>query len=490
MITSSRVHLGKRFLRVRIIYKRIKESYWFRPFLLIVLGLFLSRIALFVDQIVHALGYNLEDFWWIAWSSPLDSVRGSLITQASVLLGLFGVLLSLALIPLTIATSSYGNVILSNFLRDKGTQNVIGYFALVIFFDTSASISLPLTISSDNYPGITFTISLVFLVGALIATIYFFNHIAHLLQATYVSRSVADELIAELDDAFIGTGEDFREEDLQRFDRIRKEISDKGILVRSTRHGYVDGLNYQYVISKAEKADATVLVLKSPGDYVAQNEPLVKFVARGNVHPRAFARALNAAYILGTSRTVMQDIDYGVQLLAVIASRALSPAVNDPITAVICIDKIGQVLSKAVSLSAGSPYFLGENGNLRLIANPDDFESLMGTGFNQVRQYGSRAYEVMCHALSALETIAYAARRTSDREIIKHHADLILQDALTNLTSEWSKGQVRAAYNSAIKVIGLPQEIPLEQPMPPKSAMTEAPSIAMGSQNPQGELRM
>jgi uncharacterized membrane protein len=170
---------------------------------------------------------------------------------------------------------------------------------------------------------------------------------------------------------------------------------------------------------------------------------------------------MNSAYTLGVSRTVVQDIDYGVQLLAIIASKALSPAVNDPITATLCIDKIGKVLSKVVPIPTQSPYITDDRGNLRLIANPDDFGSLMATGFNQIRQYGNRAFEVMCHQLYAIETIAYAAKRQSDREIIKFHADLILEDALNNLTSAWSKEQVKVAYNSAINVIDREENTPI-----------------------------
>jgi uncharacterized membrane protein len=451
-----KVRLEKRFIRIHIINKRVSGSYWFRPFLLIILGLFLSRAALLGDQILHGLGYNLEDLWWVAWFSPLDSVRNVLVNSASVLLGLFGVLLSLALIPLTIATSSYGNVILSNFLRDKGTQNVIGYFALVIFYDITTSIALPLTITVDNYPGISITFSLIFLMGALIATVYFFNHIAHLLQATYVSKSVADELMRELEGSFVEGPAELDQGRKKGFDELRETIAERGVVVRSTGHGYVSGVDHHYIMNKAELVDATVLILKLPGDYVAQDEPLAKYLAKGQLRPRAFSRAVNRAYILGVSRTVMQDIDFGVQLLATIASRALSPALNDPVTAIICIDKIGQVLSKAASMSARSPYFLDERGELRLIADPDDFESLMATGFNQIRQYGCRAYEVMCHALQATETISYAARSPHDREVIRCHADLIMQEALSNLTSEWSKAQVMAAYRSAVKAIGSP----------------------------------
>lgn len=451
-----KVRLGKRFLRIHIIYKRVSGSYWFRPFLLIILGLFLSKVALSVDQTLHGLGYSLEDLWWIVWYSPLDSVRNVLVNSASVLLGLFGVLLSLALIPLTIATSSYGNVILSNFLRDKGTQDVIGYFALVIFYDIMTAIALPSTITVDNYPGISVTLSLVFLMGALIATVYFFNHIAHLLQATYVSKSVADELMHELEGSFVEDPAELDQGRKEELDGVRETVAEKGVIIRSTGHGYVSGVDHHYIMDKAELADAIVLILKLPGDYVAQNEPLAKYLAKGHVRPRIFSRAVNRAYILGVSRTVMQDIDFGVQLLATIASRALSPALNDPITAIICIDKIGQVLSKAASMSARSPYFLDESGELRLIADPDDFESLMATGFNQIRQYGCRAYEVMCHALQAIETISYAARSPHDREVIRCHADLIMQEALCNLTSEWSKEQVMAAYRSAVKAIESP----------------------------------
>jgi uncharacterized membrane protein len=473
---ASEANLGGRYLRVRLRYKRIGGSYWFRPLILIVLGVILSQITLYVDELIHNLGFNQLILWWIFKASPLDAAIDSLTGTATVLLGLFGVLLSLALIPLTIATSSYGNVVLSNFIRDKGTQNVIGYFAFVIFFDISAAISLPIPITGDNYPGVTLTLSIVFVAGALIATVYFFNHVANLLQATYLSKSVTDELMKEIEISYAGTPIDYNEGQLKEFDGIRKEISEKGALVRSKKYGYVAGLNYQSILNKARRGDAIVLVLKLPGDYVAIGEPLVKYIAKGRIRENAFNKAINSAYSLGVNRTVMQDIDYGVQQLAIIAARALSPAVNDPITATICIDKIGQVLSKVVAKPARSSYILGKKGELRLIADPDDFRSLMATGFNQIRQYGNKAYEVMVHALYAIETIAYAAERPSDRRIIKCHADMILKESLDNLTSDWSKEQVKAAYDSTIQVIESGQKTPTE-PTTPERRMAATSTI-------------
>ncbi len=449
----SESYKGTRFLRVRIIRKRIGSSYWFRPFILIFLGIIVSRLLLLTDQLVHDLGYDEQGFWWIFKVVPIDAARDTLVSQATVLLGLFGVLLSLALIPLTIATSSYGNIILNNFLRDKGTQNVIGFFAFVIFFDLSAAIAIPTLVTWDNYPGITLTVSLAFVAGALIASIYFFNHVAHLLQATYVSKAVTDELMEEIEISQIEYSTHYSQDQVLEFGKTRAEIAEGGDLVRATRYGYVAGLNYHRIVKKADRVGAVILILKLPGDYVASDEPVAKFLIEDRSDARGLSKVVNSSYTLGVNRTVMQDIDYGVQQLAIIASRALSPAVNDPNTAMICIDKIGQVLSLAASKPARSPYMQGRKGELRLIADPDDFERLMATGFNQIRQYGNKAYEVMSQALYAIETIAYSAQRSADLEVIRRHADLILEDSLGNLTSEWSKGQVRSAYGSAINVV-------------------------------------
>lgn len=451
---SSRRSSGNRFLGARIRYKNITESYWFRPMLLLILGVLLSQITLYIDELIHELGYDLVILlWWILKVYPVDSAGGYLGTTATVLLGLFGVLLSLALIPLTIATASYGNVILRNFLRDKGTQYVIGFFAFVIFFNLFAAASLPLVVTLDNYPGVTLTTSLLLVAAALVVTIYFFNHVANLLQATYITKSVTDELMEELEDQHIIDQLEVSEEKSKDFDKQREEISKNGNLIRSSSHGYVTGLNYQSIFDNAVREDTTVLILKLPGDYVSQNEPLARTLDKRTAQKKSITRRLNRAYYFGVNRTVMQDIDYGVQLLATIACRALSPAVNDPITANICIDKIAQVMSKVASQPVRSPYYVDKNGTLRLIADPDDFRRLMATGFNQIRQYGNKAYEVMCQALYAIETIAYATQRESDKKLIKEHADLILQEALDNLNSEWAKNQVWDAYNSAIKVI-------------------------------------
>lgn len=167
----------------------------------------------------------------------------------------------------------------------------------------------------------------------------------------------------------------------------------------------------------------------------------------------AIGRWVNKSYKQGLQRSLLQDIDYGLQELVVMACTALSPAINAPLTGVICIDRLGLVLGEITARPSPSPYRLGRKDQLRVITDPDTFESLMNTGFNQIRQYGHSQFEIMERQLNAIEAIAYRTDKINDIHILQLHADLVRNEANQFLGTDWGKQQVEEAYISAVKVI-------------------------------------
>jgi uncharacterized membrane protein len=158
-------------------------------------------------------------------------------------------------------------------------------------------------------------------------------------------------------------------------------------------------------------------------------------------------------------RSLLQDIDYGLQQLVVMACTALSPAINAPLTAIICVDRLGLVLGEITARPSQSPYKISKKEELRVISKPDTFDLLMNTGFNQIRQYGHAQFEVMERQLNAIEAIAYRSAKANHLDILQKHAELVRNEAYQFIATEWGKKQVEVAYNSVVKVINSKREI-------------------------------
>ena len=484
----------KRFIGLRARYDAILGSFWFKP---------LSMSAASVILAISLLWLEENGFMdWIVFQNPFnpDSIRGNLITLTVCLIGLFGVIMSVALIPFSLAVGQYGHTVVAIYMKDKGIQNVTGWFGASIFFYTALLFVMPTTLTEENIPAFTIAFSWTFFVGSLLVVIYFFSHVAGLLSAMTVANLISKQTMEEIENQRpYDRVYSYPPEMIEKFVLKKKAIEIDGIKVPSRHSGYVRGIDYSRMVRKAQKRKITLLVQKAPGDYVAVGEPLVKYIQdRSVAHRRrrfwqraskstrpekvrsdrwllkrrerlrkwernedlirmvdetAISRWVNKSYNLGMQRSLLQDLDYGLQELVVMACTALSPAINAPLTAIICIDRLGLVLGEVTARPSPSPYKISRKEELRVISNPDTFELLMNTGFNQIRQYGHAQFEVMERQLNAIEAIANRTTKTDHLRILQKHADLVKNEAEQFIGTEWGKKQVESAYLSAVKVI-------------------------------------
>lgn len=484
----------KRFIGLRARYDSILGSFWFTP-------IFMSGISIILAIFLFYLDENgfLD---WIVLQNPFnpDTVRGNLITITATLISLFGVIMSVALIPFSLAVGQYGHTVVAIYMKDKGIQNVTGWFGASIFFNTTLLFIMPTKLTDENIPDTGILVSWIFLVGSLIVVIYFFNHVAGLLSAMTVASIISKQTMEEIDNQRpYDRVYNYSPEMLQRFEDTVARIKVDGIGVRSRHSGYVRGIDYSKIIRKAQRRNVTILVLKSPGDYVAVGEPLVKYIDDRSliVDRKRFwqrkgrrskpekvrsdrwllkqrkkmrkmerrealirmadesiiSRWVNKSYNHGMQRSLLQDIDYGIQELVVMACTALSPAINAPLTAIICVDRLGLILGEISARPAPSPFKVSRKEELRIISDPDTFERLMNTGFNQIRQYGHTQFEVMERQLNAIEAIAYRTTTPGNLQVLQSHAELVRNEAYQFHGTEWGKKQVEVAYLSAVKVI-------------------------------------
>ncbi len=146
-----------------------------------------------------------------------------------------------------------------------------------------------------------------------------------------------------------------------------------------------------------------------------------------------------------------QDIGFPMDQLVEIALRAISPGINDPFTAIRCIDRISAGLCHLVQRDFPSPYRYDKNKKLRFIAKGVDFQGLVDRAFNQIRQYGKSDAGVTIRLLEAIAVIATYTNNSKYQASLRHHADIILQDSREGLSQEQDRKDVEESYYQVIK---------------------------------------
>ena len=165
------------------------------------------------------------------------------------------------------------------------------------------------------------------------------------------------------------------------------------------------------------------------------------------------SQQIHDAYILGAERTDQQDIEFPINQLVEIALRAISPAVNDPFTAIRCIDRLGAGLSHIAQRDFPSPYRYDQDNNLRLIAHPVTFAGLTDAAFNSIRQYSTSDVAVTIRLLEAIEAIALHARNQKDRAALLRHADMIRRGSQEGISEELDRKNVEERYQAVVQAL-------------------------------------
>ena len=159
----------------------------------------------------------------------------------------------------------------------------------------------------------------------------------------------------------------------------------------------------------------------------------------------AVAEELARCYSWGNHRSPHQDVLYSVQQLVEIATHALSPGINEPFTALTCIDWLGASLRSAAAADMPSPHRHGQGGRLRVISPTTSFDEIVRASFDQIRTYGCGNAMVVMHLLSTVAELAPHLRRAEDFDTLKVYVELIGADAACRLGNADDRARVEQA---------------------------------------------
>lgn len=145
---------------------------------------------------------------------------------------------------------------------------------------------------------------------------------------------------------------------------------------------------------------------------------------------------LRAAFDLGPARTLQQDIEFGVLQIVDIALKAISPAVNDPTTAISCVDQLSRLMIRFASRQMPEPMLYDLQGTPRVSVQWIDFERMLDSAFEQIRMYSKSDIAVSLRLLRALGDIAMSAQDAEMRKMLFGRARRVVDGCAERIGAE------------------------------------------------------
>jgi uncharacterized membrane protein len=420
----------------------LRTNLWLIPVAESVAAVLLFVLTLSIDRAASHGELTLPS--WVISGSP-DAARQILSSLAAAIITVVGVVFSVMIVTLTLASSQFGPRMLRTFIRDRGTQLTLGTFVATFFYAMLALISIGATF----VPHLSVTIALALTAVDLGVLIYFIHHIATVIQLPEVIASIARDLAQAIDaeaDApagwsGIGNG--------AAPDVLRARLDRDGRVVTAPASGYLRFVRHVTLVRIAAEYDAVIRLQHRPGHFLSHGH------AMATVWPPEVAdkisRRLERVHITGPLRTLSQDIAFGIDQLVEIAIRALSPAVNDTFTALTCIDWLGDSLSKIAVSWHPHTFHRDGNGEIRLITAPVSYERLVQRSFEKVRQAAGGMPAVLIRQLDALHKIMTVAP-ASRSQVLVDQADMIQRLSLRTVPEAADQADVTARYEALLKL--------------------------------------
>lgn len=425
----------------------LRATFWFVPTLFGVGAIALATAALDADaRLVRA-----EIAVGVLYPGSPQAARSVVIMLAGSMIGIAGVTFSITIVALSLASAQFGSRLLRNFLRDPSNQVALGTFVATFLYCVMVLRNI---VDTQPVPAVAVTGAVALSVTSIGVLVYFFHHISTSIQATAVVAGVARDLESAIHRFCSDFGPQGREE--QREPATRLEGGDE---IPSDRSGYVQAIDYAHLMELAEARDVVIQVLLRAGDFVLSDAALVRIEPEGRFED-GDADEICRAFLVGRQPTEEQDLEYSVRQLVEVALRALSPGINDPFTAMMCIDWLGAALAQLAAGGMPASERRDADGRLRLLLDALTFEGVADAALKQIRQAGVSHVAVAIRLLDTLTAIAPQARTRSHAETLRAQADEVLAGALDASPSDRDRAALTARHAAALRALASAVAVP------------------------------
>ncbi len=407
--------------RFRYLHERLRTSIWLIPVALSALSAVLALTMLWFDRWSGSTDVGPEGTLGFAMS--LSSARQVIGVIAGSIISVGGVAFSVTMVALTLTSGQYGPKVLRNFLDDDASKLSLG-----LFLGTYVYCIVVLTgFAASDTPRFTIVAALILAFVTLLAFVRFIHSTATNLQADQIVHRIGRQLQAAMAELADPDGHEDRREDTLSWRRAAR--SHRGYSVAAKIQGYVQSIEYPALLTWCVDRGCVLQIRVRAGDLVVEGSTLFRVFGCAQGTLEAGLDELRACILAGPMRTPIQDPEFAITQLNQLAARALSPGINDPGTAVTCVDWFSVGLSRIIDRAIPGSVFLDADGEPRLLANVNLFDGILKSIYAPLRQAARTDLAVSIRLIESLCRLAQLTRRDARLRMLARHGTLIWEQA-------------------------------------------------------------
>ncbi|MFO1082147.1 MAG: DUF2254 domain-containing protein [Reyranellaceae bacterium] len=365
---------------------RLKEfartSFWLFPSLAIGAAWLLTKLILWFLPDPHWPRFDTAD---------IDGLRSSMSAFATSMLTFVVYAVSALLLAVQLASGQ----ITPRMIRLTFSRWEMKFATSVFVFAFGVTMVALANLSSEQRHSVMLMAAIVGNVGSVLVFFWFVQEVGLGLRPVAILKKICDDGKVTLDAVY---PRPFESEEPQQ---TPPELTGSGRLVHLTgASGTFLAFGIADLVALARRHDCTIELTAQVGDFLSTGDGLAR------VHPAAAAvddQSINDIVAFGPERTLRQDPLFAFRIIVDVAARALSPAVNDPTTAVLALDQIHRLLRHAGHKNLDNSHVRDADGRLRLVFPTPDWDDIVDLAVTEIRQYGATSIQVVRRLRAMLE---------------------------------------------------------------------------------------
>ncbi len=363
---------------------RLASSLWVAPGVAMLLALPVVRVLYALDA---RLGLQLYGF------GP-QGARALMGVLVGATLSFIVFVFSVLLVAVQIASTQLSPRVIGSFLSDRLSKVVLSIFVFTVVFNTGTMARI-----EDTVPQLLVVIAVVLTATSILAFLSLIDHVARSLRPSSVIARVAVQGRAMIERCYptlLATNpETGPSPEVAR-------LGDPTQVVASNDAGVLLAFDPEGLVNLARRTETVLVLRPQVGDFIGRGEPLLHVF--GTKRP-IDEKLIHDSVALGSQRTLEQDPEFAVRIIVEIALKAVSPAINDPSTAVLAIDQLQRLLHAAGERRLDSGEMRDASGALRLVYRTPDWEDLVGLAVAEIRLFGAASLQVMRRLRAMLDEL-------------------------------------------------------------------------------------
>jgi uncharacterized membrane protein len=440
-----------------------RNRLWVLPLIVVIGFILTSEITIRLDD----WQYENQAFTWPHWifQGDVTAAQSILTSIAAATASIVSLVISMAMVVFSIASSQYGPMLLRNFIIDLRLQ--IGFGGFVGTFAYCLLVLRVLNYTENNVyvPTLSLSLAIALSISSLFALIYVVHHVANNLRVETLVKGVCRQLKETLKRRY----PNFYQDDVsiekstcpQALDNpytisTNSDVSSWPWIVVSDKSGYVQTIDQNSLLDMCQTFGFLMHVFIRPGHHVIDGQALISFmpcdsITRANNH-NSFSnindlrKSLLSAIEIGEHRNPVDDPEYAIDQLVEVALVALSPGINRTYTAIMCIDQLIDAMAWLGKRHIPNNCMYFPNGQPAMWLHEVQFSNLFDAAIDKIRQNAKNNEAVTIHLLQAFGKLIHQLPNKAHHNVVKKHAQALMESVKDQKMTTIDRNDINTQY--------------------------------------------